>query len=173
MTTLRALVGEGRVSATEGAVLGAAAATLDPEAVQPGASTVEAAGAAEVAWAVDLLAAGAERVFAYQLVESPYDNDADLCLLVADGTPRPAAAALAVLAGRTEGRALVARQTGADGIRLTTFAPPAGSGGRALLLHERPDGGLLPADRLPAGATDVWGNPAPARGGLRLAWSEK
>jgi hypothetical protein len=50
------------------------------------------------------MAAGVERVFVYPLVESPFGSDADLALLDGDGTPRPAAAALATLAAEVGDR---------------------------------------------------------------------
>src|SRR5439155_633258 len=95
---LRAIAGpRAELWATEGAPLGAASSRVPPPppfaAVDP-----ELAGAAAARWGADLLAAGVPRLFAYQLLESPYPNESDLSLLDADSTPRPAAVALAALA---------------------------------------------------------------------------
>ena len=149
-------------------MLGAAAATLDPGAPQPAIADVEHAAAAQVSWVVDLLAGGAERVFVYQLTESPYRNDADLCLLEPDGTPRPAAAALAIFAARVGDREARARILRPDGVQMTPFGAPGAA--PDVLILDRPDGGAFTPPSLPH-LVDVWGNPVVAGGRVHLAYA--
>ena len=103
VAALRALVGEAPWWMTEGSVLGASASLL-PRPAPLEAVDVERGAAGMVAWLGELLALGAERAFVYQLIESPFESDADLSLLDADGAPRPAACALAAFSAILDGR---------------------------------------------------------------------
>jgi hypothetical protein len=135
---------------TEGSAMGAVGSPLpSPVDAHP---DPERDGAAFVRWAVESLAAGCERVFVYPLVESESASDSDLALLEADGTPRPAASALAVLV------AAIGERRFARTVRRAQRVAHVFSDGRSELAVVIADG-LRPFDLAAHGARDVFGNP--------------